>query len=75
MSERYEGDYGCNVSEGERCGNVATKVYREPFTSLQVAVLACDGCGDALRQMDYTFDAGATIQLCRDVEREAEVLA
>lgn len=57
MSERYEGDYGCEVSEGERCAKEATQCWREPFTPSAFPVIA---------------DQGATAQLARDRELEAE---
>lgn len=81
MSERYEGDYRCEVSEDGRCWKEATMVYREPFTPSQVAVLACSEHADDLEKAGYAFDEEATIQLARDREREsveeveAEVLA
>lgn len=71
MSERYEGDYRCEVSEDERCWKEATMVYREPFTPARVRVLACSEHADDLEKDGCHFDEEATVQLARDREREA----
>lgn len=71
MSELYEGDYRCDVSEGEPCWKEATQVYREPFTPARVAVLACDEHSDDLTKAGYHFDEQATVELARDRERGA----
>lgn len=75
MNEPYEGDYTCEVSEGERCFKEATMVYREPFTPARVAVLACSTHADDLEKAGYEFDEEATVQLARDREREAREAA
>ena len=74
MSERYEGDYRCESSFGpdDPCLKVATKVMREPYTRGNFAVSLCDECADGARAMGYHFDAEATVQLTRDIERESE---
>lgn len=75
MSERYEGDYKCAVSEDGPCRKEASMVYREPYTPARVPVLACSECADGLEKAGYHFDEEATVQLARDRERESEVLA
>lgn len=67
---KYEGDYRCEVSEGERCPKEATMVYREPFTPSRTPVLACSECADGLEKARYEFDEQATVQLARDRESE-----
>lgn len=71
--ERYEGDYGCEAHEGDtqadRCPNVATQIRREPYTPGRFAVMFCDEHADKT----YDYDEEATIQLCRDIEREEEL--
>jgi hypothetical protein len=72
----YEGDYRCQTGYGpdDRCLNLTTKVMREPYTPGRFAVLLCDECADGARAMGYHYDEEATIQLSRDIEREAEAL-
>lgn len=72
MNEPYEGDYRCSASEAEddRCPKVATQVRREPFTPAAFGVLTCDEHADPA----YSLDVEATIQLCRDVEKEMEAI-
>ena len=73
MSEFYEGDYRCLVSDEDGpCGKEASMVYREPFTPAKTPVLACSECADGLEKAGYHFDEEATVQLARDREREAE---
>lgn len=67
----YEGDYQCQSSEGpdDPCRRVATQVRREPFTPARFAVLTCDEHADST----FEFDAEATAQLWRDIEREEKL--
>jgi hypothetical protein len=75
--EEYEGDYRCDVSEGpeDPCRSVATKVFREPYTPKSFPVAVCDEHAGGPAGFGYRFDAEATAQLGRDVEREAELFA
>lgn len=72
----YEGDYGCQSGEGpeDPCRKVATQCWREPYTPAAFAVILCDEDSEDARSMGFTFDREGTIQLARDVEREAELL-
>lgn len=65
--EKYEGDYGCQVSEDGPCRKGATMVYREPFTPARVAVLACSTHADDLESAGYHYQS---LQLAR-VQMEA----
>lgn len=69
----YEGDFRCEVSEGERCHKEATQCWRELFTPSNTPVIACDEHSDALKAQGYHFDNQATVMLARDREREARL--
>lgn len=70
MSDKYEGDYRCAVSEDGPCWKEASMVYREPWTPARTPVLVCSECADGLERQGYDFDEEATVQLARDRERE-----
>ena len=74
--ETYKGDYRCRSSEGpeDPCPGVATQCWREHYTPSAIPVILCDECSEHARGFGYTFDQEATIQLVRDIEREAELL-
>jgi hypothetical protein len=70
--ETYEGDYSCEVSEDGRCGAIATRIVREPFTPAAVKVLCCDRHAQDLISEGYKADPEADRQLAEDKRREAE---
>lgn len=74
MSEPYEGDYKCQSNDGpeDPCRKVANQCWREPFTPSRTPFIVCDEHAEGLKVFGYHFDAGATAQLLRDIEREAE---
>lgn len=67
---RYEGDFRCEILEGERCFREATMCYRETITPSHTPVIVCPEHADDLEKGDYEFDEQATAQLAKDRERE-----
>ena len=68
--EKYEGDFGCQMSEDTKCHRVATKVFREPYTPQNFAVMVCDEHSGHCTGFGYSFDAEATAELLADIEQE-----
>lgn len=70
--EKYEGDFGCSLGEDSRCPNVASQVYREPYTPAGFAVLVCDECAGHCIGFGYFYDAQATSELREDIQHEQQ---
>jgi hypothetical protein len=73
MSEPYEGDYECQMSEGpdDPCRSVATQVFREPYTPAGFYVYVCDEHAGHCRGFGYRRDSEAELRLEANKKLEA----